>query len=443
MKSSAEIAVVGAGPVGCLASIALAQKGHAVTVFEADCTKRDRFAGEWLHPSGIEILRQWGVLGLDESLPGGVSHRGFAIFPDDASEPVLLEYPGNARGMVCEHANLVETLRQKAQGTAGVEFVTGARVSSVSPGKIIYRKGGSGGLSEFTTDQIVGADGRSSVVRAGLSLSRGSRRISHMAGLLLRDIDLPFEEYGHVILGAPGPILLYRVAPDLVRASIDVPNVLTSDGSDWPALLAECYGPFIPESIRGAFLQSVKTESLAFRANGFRSRVDYGNEMMSLVGDAVGFHHPLTAMGMTLGFQDADGLARAASFTAFEKQRRSVTLVPELLAMALYQAFSGRDEGAREIRKAIYQMWRRYPNERERTMRLLSGDVTSPFRFSISFLRGIQLALTGSVDLKKYRLEWSQLGPTLGSIGQILLGLASNSSARISRSALGDLALRR
>jgi 2-polyprenyl-6-methoxyphenol hydroxylase-like FAD-dependent oxidoreductase len=436
MNSSTESAVIGAGPVGSLTAISLAREGNEVALFEADASQRPRFAGEWLHPAGIRALNRAGVLEPRELESRGIAHRGFAIFPDDGSEPVLLDYPEGDRGLVCEHNDLVEMLRGKARAEPGVRFVTGARVAKVEKGSLHYRLAGEEDTRTHFAGRIVGADGRGSVVRPALGLTRSSKLISYMLGLTLHDIELPFEEYGHVILGSPGPILLYRISPDTVRASIDVPREMGSGRVDWGKVLREHYVDHFPGSLRGSLEEAIESGDFGFRANRYRPRIEYGNEFLSLVGDAVGFQHPLTAMGMTLGFQDAEGLARFESFSDFQKERRSMTLVPELLAMALYQAFCGGEQGASEVRKAIYSMWRRYPKERERTMRLLAGDITSPIRFGISFMRGVQLAVAGSVDSENYRLEWAQLSRTLGSIGQILGGLASCSTARLPKAPL-------
>ncbi|MEM9280961.1 MAG: FAD-dependent monooxygenase [Verrucomicrobiota bacterium] len=424
--------IVGAGPVGCLAAILMARKGNPVTVFEADSCSRPRFAGEWLHPGGVRALERAGILSPDDAW-GDLSHRGFVIFPDDGSEPIQLDYPEGDRGLVCEHGHLVDSLRAKAIAHERVEMISGARVVKVEKGRVEYHLNRSPDPQIHLTEHVVGADGRGSLVRPALNLSRSSKLISYMVGLMLHDVELPFPHYGHVILGAPGPILLYRVAPNLVRVSIDVPTELAPGKNHWQSLLKSDYAPHLPEELRRAFEQALRTESLQFRANRYRPRSAYGNTHLSLIGDAVGFQHPLTAMGMTLGFHDAEALAEANSFDEFRKGRRSMTLVPEMLSMTLYQAFSGRDPGAAEVRKAIYAMWRRYPNERERTMRLLAGEITSPVGFSISFLRGIQLALWGSVDADLFRFQWRNLSSTVGSIAQLLQEAAICSYSRFGK----------
>jgi 2-polyprenyl-6-methoxyphenol hydroxylase-like FAD-dependent oxidoreductase len=261
-----------------------------------------------------------------------------------------------------------------------------------------------------------------------------------MAGLILHNARLPHEGYGHVILGAPGPILLYRISPTEIRASIDVPAELGAGKTDWTKLLTEQFCPHLPASLKPAFHGAVQTGTMQFQANRYQPRIHYGSEKLSLVGDAVGFQHPLTAMGMTLGFQDVEALVSHETFTEFERERRSRALVPELLAMALYRSFLGNDLGAREVRRAIYSMWRKHPAERERTMQLLCGDLTSPLPFSMSLLHVMQLALTGTVNWKDDRSQWNQFCRTMGTIGQILKGLVSCSSTRFYRGTLAGQA---
>lgn len=318
--------------------------------------------------------------------------------------------------------------------TAGSpRLVLGAKVDRVEKGKLTYTPIG-GERKTLLARRIIGADGKSSLVRGALGMPRSSRLISHMVGAVLHDLELPFEGYGHVIPGAPGPILLYRISPDSVRLLVDVPtNTRPTGRNHWRNLIAEQYGEFLPDSVRTAFLKATGDGALEFRSNRYRPRIDYGNELLCLVGDAVGFQHPLTAMGMTLGFRDAEELANQDSFFDFQRTRRVRAFVPELLAMALHEAFSGSDPGTVEVRRAIYSMWRRYPGECERTMHLLSGEITSPISFSCSLLRVMQLALAGSVDSERFRPEFIQLFRTLGSIGQILQGIVLNSSSRIPR----------
>jgi lanosterol synthase len=77
---------------------------------------------------------------------------------------------------------------------------------------------------------------------------------------------------------------------------------------------------------------------------------------------------------LTLGIQDVEALVRSRNFDAFERRRRRARRVPEVLAIALYDIFSGASDESVGMRKAIYAIWRRSEVERTRTMRLLSCD---------------------------------------------------------------------
>ena len=121
-RSSYDVAVVGAGPVGSATAIAFARRGAKVVLLEADPRAARRFAGEWLHPTGVDVLDELRVGRLD-----GASARtgyGFVIFPDDRSAPIEMPYAEGqgdrtgAMGLDTTDLNTLTTLRN-----AGVPVV--------------------------------------------------------------------------------------------------------------------------------------------------------------------------------------------------------------------------------------------------------------------------------------------------------------------------------
>jgi len=385
---TADAAVVGAGPVGCVAALALARAGARVLLLEGNASAARRFAGEWLHPRGARILHE---LGLE--VPGDPGH-GFVVFPEDGGEPVLLPYEG-AAGLSCEHEALVGALRQAVAEEPGVTFLGSTRVASIAGRRLELESGA------VLVERIVGADGRASLVRRSAGISGAGSAVSAMAGVVLEGAELPFEGYGHVLLGGPGPVLVYRLGPGRLRACIDVPGEAPRR-SDVARALWDGYGEAFPRELAPAFRRAVESGQIAWAANRFRSRTKpgrLGSGDVLLAGDAAGHYHPLTAVGMTLGFADARRAARLEP-DAYRRERARASRVPELLATALYAAFSRRDGGTASLRRAMVELWAD-PRERRRTMRLLSTDEERTAAFYRSFAKVV--ALTAEEALRRRR----------------------------------------
>jgi len=373
--------VIGAGPVGCVAALAHARAGARVLLLEANPDAARRLAGEWLHPLGLSVLHE---LGLDPSEHSRFdSGRGFAVFPDDGSAPVELPYPNGARGWSGEHFALVGALREAASAHAGVSYLPGARATRIEGQCVSFHRARSNVEERATVAHIVAADGRSSCGRVALGLSTERVTLSRMAGLRLRTREMPFEGYGHVFLSGPGPMLAYRIAEDEVRLCLDLP--LRASAS--PGTLHEAYGPALPESLRPAFEAALHEGDISWALNQARPRSHHGRAGLALVGDAVGFHHPLTAAGMTFGMVDAATLVEAGDFENWRRARERGTRVAEMLAGALYEIFASDTASSAAIRARIYEMWRFDPRERERTMRYLAGDDHRLTAFAQSFVK--------------------------------------------------------
>ena len=129
MSERYDVAVIGGGPVGCVSALEFARRGARVLLLEANPRASQRLAGEWLHPLALAQLRR---LGID--LPTGDEHadaRGFAVFPDDGSDPMVLQYGNGARGICCEHDRLVGLLRARVETDSGVRYLPFARATEI------------------------------------------------------------------------------------------------------------------------------------------------------------------------------------------------------------------------------------------------------------------------------------------------------------------------
>ncbi len=413
-----DVAVVGAGPVGAVAALAHARRGARVVLFEANPKSALRLAGEWLHPPGVAALSRLGI-DLPAAIPEHAVGQGFVVLPEDGSTPCLLPYAEGARGFSCEHTALVEALRAAATAHTDVEYLPATRVRHIEGRRLCYTHRGGDDLGFITADRIVGADGRRSMVRTALGLRIDPHVCSRMVGMRLSNVELPYEGFGHVVLGGPGPILAYRMSLHEVRLILDVPAD-RHGRAERAAYLWEGYSAVLPSALRPRFREVLLAGEFQGATNEIGARREYGRGCLFLVGDAVGHYHPLTAVGMTLGFGDALCLADCEGIGEYTARRRAATQVAELVAVRLYEAFAETSDAAVATRRGIYRMWRRSSGERMRTMRYLACQHALTTTFAWSYFRTVAHALVGIGAELARNGEWRHAGRVTRTIlGQL------------------------
>jgi squalene monooxygenase len=62
-ENTYDVAIVGAGVIGCSLAVALGKQGRNVLVVERDLSKPDRIVGELLQPGGVAALEKLGLRG--------------------------------------------------------------------------------------------------------------------------------------------------------------------------------------------------------------------------------------------------------------------------------------------------------------------------------------------------------------------------------------------
>ncbi len=406
-----DVAIVGAGPVGSVCALAHARGGARVALLEANNGAPRRLAGEWLHPPAVRTLRDFGLdLG---SAPDSSEGKGFVVFPEDGGDPIMLPYPGSSLGLSCEHAVIVSSLHEAVANEPGIDFMPGARVREVERERLTFTRNGA--VQSVTAGRTVGADGRSSVVRRSLGLSTSPKTCSLMVGILLEDVELPVDGYGHMLCGGPGPILMYPLGGNRVRVLLDVPRERWARPDRVEVMASSC-GALLPEALRPSFVQALRSGEYSVAANGVKPRISYGHPGRVLVGDAAGHYHPLTGVGMTLGFGDALALAESDDFNEFARGRVQATRAPELLAIGVYEAFADRRDEAVVLRQAVYRSWRTAPAVRDRTTRLLACEDTSTVRLGFAFGLTVVRAILAVVRRSRDERAWPWARETLRSL---------------------------
>ncbi len=377
-----DVAIIGAGAVGSVCAIAYARKGTRVALFEANPGATTGLKGEWLHPPALRILQNLG-LDLDTETYGT---KGFVVFPEDGSPPIPLNYPDGLQGIAYPHDRLVMRLREAAIHEPNIDFIP-QRVQLSEDGRIDFTEDGV--AKSLTADQIVGADGRGSILLRLLGLTARPTVMSRMVGVKLDGAALPMEGYGHIFCGGPGPIFMYRLGDGNVSAIMDVPREYTGDQAT--DLLLNEYTPWLPEEIRPMFVEAVQKGG-ALAGNTVRPRISYGNSRFVAIGDAAGHYHPMTAVGLTLGFGDAITLAESKDFDAFVTRRFREIRAPEMLALGFYEVLADHRDEMLALRHAVYRLWRKGGRLSDRSVHLLACEDTR--ETNLGFVGAIVVALT-------------------------------------------------
>lgn len=169
-----DVAIAGAGPAGAALAHALARSGLEVALVERQRDFEREFRGEALMPSGVDAIRQLGLGAPFDALPhrtpeavdlyrGGVRVARGAFPRESEGAPRLVPQPP-----------LLEMLVRECERFPGFRFVRGEAVRELASegGRCRGLVLASG--ERIAADVVVGADGRTSVVRrkAGLHAER-------------------------------------------------------------------------------------------------------------------------------------------------------------------------------------------------------------------------------------------------------------------------------
>lgn len=417
-----DVVIVGAGLAGCACARALVQADPQATrrilVVDRYPGVHPRFSGEWIHPRGAAVLDALGFYGPLRRA-GAIDVDGFAAFENADASYVDLAYAEvegeRPRGLSVHHKVLVRTMREDLRREGRVELVEGVAASDLrrdTTGRIcgIICEDTSGATFEVACDLVVAADGKGSNVRKLAGIADARETIGFTAGVEVRDATLPAPTYAHVMLGAWGPVLAYPIHREadgtvITRVTFDLPRELPVKGEAIKQYLLRAFVPFIPaplsEQVAAAILARKGPLEMA-------PTVELPAPVavlpgLALVGDAAGCSHPITASGMTMGLRDAENLGEQArrrsdaapgepwiddeALRRYRVEHDRYVPTRQALASAIYEAFRGETEGARAIRRALFDYWHSGATARRRSMALLSCAELRPSVFLSEYLR--------------------------------------------------------
>ena len=306
--------IVGGGPAGLAAAIALRAKGLDVLVADASVPPIDKACGEGLMPDALVALQKLGVcLNHKQS----ATFHGICFLQNGAR--VSAKFP-EGQGLGIRRSELHQALIERA-GQAGVHLLWGTPVKSFSPNTAALAD------EEVSYRWLIGADGEHSRVRkwAGLDCTRvgltgrrfGFRQRYHIE---------PWSQFVEVYWCKRGQIYVTPVGP----REVSVAWLTRSAQYRLDHALLE-----FPE-LRERLTSIATAERGAISASRTLSGV-YRDHTV-LLGDASGSVDAITGEGLRLCFEQSLALAEAISsndLPAYQRAHRKLSRRPNFMAAQL------------------------------------------------------------------------------------------------------------
>lgn len=333
------VIVVGAGPVGLTAALALARRNIPVVLLAAEPELVMELRGSTFHPPTLDLLDEFAVvprmIGVGLKAPtwqfrdretGPVATFDLSLLAADTAHPYRVQ---------CEQWKLMRFLEEALRAIPGVEIRFGRHVVAVhqDDDAVTVTAETPSGPVEVSGRYLIAADGSRSAIRQSLGIEFEGFTYAEL--FLIASTEFPFERtltdiaYVNYIADPYEWLVLLRV-PGLWRVLVPAP-----ENSDRAALLSD-------ESLQAVLQRVVRRDepyTIAHRsiyhvhqkvAKSFRHR------RVLLAGDAAHINNPLGGMGMNGGIQDAFNLADKlkeiwagaddALLDRYDRQRRTVAV---------------------------------------------------------------------------------------------------------------------
>ena len=308
----AQVAIVGAGPVGMTLAGRLAQHGIATILLE----QNDRLSGEGSKAICMqrETLEIWARLGIGERVAKrGIQWQTARTYFRDR-ELFSIQLPGSPKDHFPPFVNINQTeveqmLLHRLEELPGVELRWGQRLTHVAQDGdgVTARFETRDGPQEVRADYLVGTDGAHSSVRRLLGIDFPGH--SHADLFLICDIRarLPFPNERRLFFDPPWnpgrQVLVHPQPDDVWRIDWQVPPETDVE--------AERHNGGLDRRIRAVAGADADYELVWLTAYRFHQRLAdrFRVGRVLLAGDAAHLMSPFGARGLNSGAEDAENLA--------------------------------------------------------------------------------------------------------------------------------------
>jgi len=320
---SAEVVIVGGGPIGLAAAIALRQAGADVLIADAQQPPIDKACGEGLMP---DSLRELSRLGINLAPVAGTPFGGIRFA--DRQSTVSAEFT-EGEGLGVRRLALHRQLLDRA-ATMGVRMRWKTLV------ELRHGEEPKLGGDALSYKYLIGADGESSRTRAWAGLSAGgvrSRRFGFRAHFQFGREDetstYPGSSHVEVHWGDGGQAYVTPVGERMVCVAVvsrsQSPGTFKSVIDSIPALR---------DSLARA--KQLTPQRGAVTTTSSFDRVVHGN--VALIGDASGSADAITGEGLAMGFRQAmllrDSIA-GGGLERYQEQHADILRLPQRMARVM------------------------------------------------------------------------------------------------------------
>jgi len=363
MNDSTTVLIVGAGPVGLTAALALARAGVSLRIVDAASGVAKRMRASTFHPPTLDMIDSLNL--ADELVDQGLPVPQFQLRQHESEDHVIFDLADIRDATSHPYRLQVEQHRYcalaiQALSGMGISVEFNARVESVTQDADLVTASIQGG--EIRAHWLIGADGATSEVRKSLRLAYGGKTYTHSSVLV--STTFPFHDCIDNLSDVTycwserGPFSLLRLKR-LWRASlypgVDDINAAADERRvrDWLA--------YIHPAARDAEILDLNPYRVHARCVD-RFRIG----RVFLAGDAAHLNPPSGGMGMNGGIHDAMNLSQKLIevlagadhdlLDRYDRQRRTLAserIIPQ--ASANRARMQTRDRGLQQKRLAAHK----------------------------------------------------------------------------------------
>ena len=325
--SEPQVIIAGAGPVGLVTALGLAQKGISVLVLEKNSIEvPPQWRGSTIHPPTLAIFDELGL--ADEIIAGAIKVEVLQYRDLEIEEVVNFGYDcldGQVKfpfRLQFEQYKVLKLLRTAAPSNPKIEIKYNTLIESVTQDSdgVSVQVTNDGATRILRPDWLVGADGSHSAVRKALGIELDGFTYPYPTTV----VATPFKFEDHFAGLAPvtywsgptGRLSMIRT-PDIWRIAMTTPLEGVDISSDDRGSISEPTQDFIVaidlllSRLPGVSLADLELKQYEVYRSHQRIAREFSVDRVALAGDAAHLTTTNGGMGLNSGVQDAAALVKA------------------------------------------------------------------------------------------------------------------------------------